>query len=348
MYNSETDIGIKFSANVNGNKKLQDLATSLATIKSVADGLNTGAIDSIDTSSKEIKNISKNTSTMGNAMKLAFNFSTVRMFARTLGRVTKEITRMANASSEYLENVNLFQVAFDGNYKSAEKFINKITEMYGLDESRITRVVGIFKQLSNAMNVSVETGEKLAKLMTEMSLDISSLYNVDFERSVSVLQSAISGQTKPIRGTTGADITQATLQTTLDSLGIEKAVNQLSFAEKRLLIIISLTDQLKESINDLGRTIESPANQLKVLSEQWQRLSRALGNTFLPILAKILPYLNAILMVLTEIINMIAKLFGYKADDYDYFSGTDEAVQNLEDSLGKATAGVGKLKKALT
>ena len=346
--NNETDIGIKFSASVNGNKKLQELASSLTTIKAVADGLNTGAIDSIEVSSNEMKEISKNTKNTANVMKLAFNFSTVRMFARTLGNVTKELTRLANKSSDYLENVNLFQVAFDGNYRSAERFINKLSEMYGLDESRLTRVVGIFKQLSNAMNVSAETGEKLAKLMTQMSLDISSLYNVDFERSVSVLQSAISGQTKPIRGTTGADITQSTLQTTLDSLGIDRAVNQLTFAEKRLLIIISLTQQLKEATNDLGRTIESPANQLKVLSEQWQRLSRALGNTFLPILAKILPYLNAIMMVLTEIINMIAKLFGYKEDDYDYFSGTDEAVMNLEDSLGKATAGVGKLKKALT
>lgn len=346
--NNETDIGIKFSASVNGNKKLQELATSLSMIKGVADGLNTGAINSIEVGSNEMKEISKNTKTTANVMKLAFNFSTVRMFARTLGNVTKELTRLATKSSEYLENVNLFQVAFDGNYRSAERFINKVSEMYGLDESRLTRVVGIFKQLSNAMNVSAETGEKLATLMTQMSLDISSLYNVDFERATSVLQSALSGQTKPIRGTTGADITQATLQTTLDSLGIDRAVNQLTFAEKRLLIIISLTQQLKEATNDLGRTIESPANQLKVLSEQWQRLSRALGNTFLPILAKILPYLNAIMMVLTEIINMIAKLFGYKEEDYDYFSGTDEAVQNLEDSLAGATAGVGKLKKALT
>lgn len=346
--NNETDIGIKFTASVNGNKKLQDLATSLGTIKAVADGLNTGVINSIQTSADATQDIAKQTSTMANTVKLAFNFSTVRMFARTLGKVTKELTRMAQASSDYLENINLFQVAFDGNYRSAEKFINKISEMYGLDESRITRVVGIFKQLGNAMNVSAETGERLATLMTQMSLDISSLYNIDFERATSVLQSAFSGQTKPIRGATGADITQSTLQTTLDNLGIDRAVNQLTFAEKRLLIIISLTEQLKEATNDLGRTIESPANQLKVLSEQWSRLTRALGNTFLPILSKILPYLNAILMVLTEIINMVAKLFGYKEDDYDYFSGTADAVMDLEDSLGKATAGAGKLKKALS
>ena len=346
--NPETDVSINFTSKVNGNTKLEKLAKSLATIKVMSEGINTGVINSLETSADATKEIAKNTTQMSNTMKLAFNFSTTRMFARTLANVSRELTRLANKSSEYLENVNLFQVAFDGSYQSAERFVNKITEMYGLDESRITRVVGIFKQLGNAMNVSAETGERLATLMTQMSLDISSLYNVDFERATSVLQSAFSGQTKPIRGTTGADITQSTLQTTLDSLGIEKMVSDLTFAEKRLLIIISLTQQLKEATNDLGRTIESPANQLKVLSEQWQRLSRALGNTFLPILSKILPYLNAIMMVLTAIINMIAKLFGYKKDDYDYFSGTSDAVMDLEDSLGKATAGVGKLKKALS
>ena len=72
-----------------------------------------------------MKNISKNSTTMANTMKLAFNFSTIRMFARTLGHITKELTKMAKSSSEYLENVNLFQVAFDGSYQSAERFINK-------------------------------------------------------------------------------------------------------------------------------------------------------------------------------------------------------------------------------
>lgn len=346
--NNETDIGIKFTANVSGNTKLEKLATNLSTIKAAADGINTGTINSLQDSADATKDIQKDTSTMAKTMKLAFNYSAVKVFARQIQGLTRQITKLTNKTSEYLENYNLFQVAFKGNYESAEKFINKLSEMYGLDESRLTRVVGLFKQLGNAMNVSDETGEKLAKLMTQMSLDISSLYNVDFERATSVLQSAFSGQTKPIRGTTGADITQATLQTTLDNLGIERMVDQLSFAEKRLLIIISLTQQLRAATNDLGRTIESPANQMKILSEQWERLSRAVGNLFIGALKHVLPYLNAILMVLTAIINSIAKLLGYKKDDFDYFDKPSASVKNLDTGLGKATKSANSLKKALS
>jgi hypothetical protein len=73
-----------------------------------------------------------------------------------------------------------------------------MTEMYGLDEDWLTRTTGIFKQLSNAMKLSVEQGTKLSKIMTQMSLDISSLYNLDVSKGSSVLQSALAGQTRPI------------------------------------------------------------------------------------------------------------------------------------------------------
>ena len=114
-----------------------------------------------------------------------------------------------------------------------------------------------------------------------------------------------------------------------------------------MVTIVSLTRQLAEATNDFGRTIESPANEMRILNEQWERLSRAIGNLFMPILAKILPYLNAILMVLTEIINTVATLFGFNTDDYDYFSGIADSVLDLEDGLDGASESAKKLKQGL-
>lgn len=195
---NQTDVSIKFKNYVTGEKKLQTYAQTLATIKSVLTGINSGSTKQIEASAKSTSDISKDVKTIGNYTKLAFNYSTVREFARSLSRVFQEMSRLVTKSSEYLENINLFQVAFDNNYAEADKFINKLTEMYGLDESWLTRTVGIFKQLSNAMNLSSEAGTNLSTLLTQMSIDISSLYNVDIERASSTLQSALAGQTKPI------------------------------------------------------------------------------------------------------------------------------------------------------
>lgn len=89
------------------------------------------------------------------------------------------------------------------------------------------------------------------------------------------------------------------------------------------------------------------ANQSRILDEQVQRLTRGLGNLLLPILHKIMPYLNAILMVITEIINALALLVGYDPSEYDYFGEIDESVIDLSTGLGTATENAKALKQQL-
>ena len=345
--NNETDVSIRFRNYVTGEGKLEKYAKTLAKIKSVTDGIDSKVLSSVEKNADELKNMNNETDKMAKNINTAFNYTVVREFTRGLKSAFTALGKLTDKSASYLENINLFQVAFNGSYQEAERFINKMSEMYGLDESGLTNTVGIFRQLANAMNLSTETGTKLATLLSQMTVDISSLYNIDISRASSILQSSLAGQTKPIRGATGADITESTLQTTLNALDIDRYVGDLSYAEKRLLIIISLTEQLSESTNDFARTIESPANQMRILNEQWERLSRAVGNMFLPILSQVLPYLNAILMVLTEIISVIATFLGYSEDDYDYFAGVADSALELEESLGGASENAKKLKQGL-
>ena len=347
LFAEDAEVSIKFNNKVTGEGKLKKYAETLKTINAVMAGMNTGVAKQLQSSASSVSQIDTSVSDINNKVGAAFNVLAVTKYASAIKKLGAGFTSLAKQSMDYLENFNLFQVAFNGNYNGAERFINKMTEMYSLDESWLTQTVGKFKQLTNAMNLTAETGEKVSTLLTQMSLDISSLYNVDIDKAASTLSSAMAGQTKPIRGVTGGDITQATLQTTLDNLGIEQAVSNLSYAEKRLLIIISLTKQLNASIGDMGRTIESPANQLRIMNEQWQRLTRAVGNVFLPILSKILPYLNAILMVLTEIISVIAALFGYKQDDFDYFDSAASGAWDLDEGLKSAGSSAKKLKQGL-
>jgi len=248
--NNQTDIGLKFTNKIVGAKDLANYEKRLKNIsklmKEVSKGTNTDK--GLEKTKKDSKEINKNLSD-------AFSVAKFAGFNIGLRKIVQTMTSLVDKSSSYLESINLYQVAFNGAYQEADKFVNKITEMYGLDESWAVQTVGIFRQLANAMGLATEQANSLSMLMTQMSVDISSLYNVDIDRASQVLQSALAGQTRPIRSVTGADITMNTLQQTLDQLGIERAVNQLSFAEKRLLIIISLTQQLQKATNDFGRTI---------------------------------------------------------------------------------------------
>ena len=358
--NNDKRIAINVETKLSGKstKELKEYADQLSRIQAFSKGLDKGALKNIDDSADNLKENNKQLKDIDKNTKNSFNLQAITGFLRSAKTLVTTLGQLTNKSSAFRENVNLYKVAFSETGKSIEevtkttdKFINSLSEMYGLDESWLTRTVGTFKQLSNAMGLSVEEGTNLSTLMSRMSLDISSLYNVDVDRASTVLQSALAGQTRPIRSLTGADITQNTLQNTLDKMGLEKAVSELSFAEKRLLIIISLTDQLSKATNDYGNTIEQPANQTKILSQQWERFSRALGNVFLPILWKVLPYLNAILMVLTEIINMFAKfvatIFGFDLEDTDPVSGLSDSFLDMEESMNSAGESAKKLKSGL-
>lgn len=348
--NNDKRIAINIDAKLSGKstQELKDYADQLSRIQAFSKGLDKGALKQIDSSTSSLNDSSTSLGKVEKLSKTAFSVVGITAFLRSAKSLVTTLGQLTDKSSAYTENLNLYQVAFEGATNEADAFISKLTEMYGLDESWLTRTVGTFKQLSNAMGLSVEQGSNLSTLMTQMAIDISSLYNTDVDRASTVLQSALAGQTRPIRSLTGADITQNTLQNTLDTMGIEKAVSELSFAEKRLLIIVSLTQQLNQVTNDFGKTIESPANQTRILSEQWQRLTRAVGNVFLPIIAKVLPYLNAILMVLTEIINMVASLLGFDIEEFDYgISGASDAFLDMEESINSAGESAKKLKSGL-
>lgn len=344
--NNDTEVSIRFRNSVTGEKKLKEYSETLTKIRSVISGIDKGMLKEIETTADQTKEINKTLEKMDKKVNLAFNYTAVRTFARAMMNLTKAISKSVSASASYLENMNLLDVAFNNNTKEADKFVNKLSEMYGLDESWGYRTVGIFKQLANAMGVSAEAGDKLSTILTQLSIDTASLYNIDTSDAVSIFSSALAGQTKPARRL-GADITQSTLQTTLDNAGIERYIANLGYAEKRLLIVASLLQQLQQANNDWGRTIESVANQTRILHEQWNRLTRAIGNVFLPLVRTLLPYLNAILMVLVEIINSIAVLFGYNPSDFDFFTELDESVVDLADGLGTASENAKKLKQGL-
>lgn len=385
-------VSLQFKNSVTGSTKLQRYEQQLKDIKTALDAIpknvyfSSDATKQIETTNKLLINLNKNmssfkrstTSALGNMKKdvteganslkklsggvkdTRDNFKnlkdTIKFGSIVKGtyELVKKMSSFTSVSADYVENLNLMNVAFHRTKDSmeetalaGERLVNTLSDMYGLDESSLTRTVGLFKQLSNAMGVSDEVGNKLTQTLTQMSIDVSSLYNVSFERATSVLQSSLAGQTKPIRGLAGADITEPTLQVTLDTYGIDRTVRDLSYVEKRLIIVTSLIEQLEESQNDYGKTIESVSNQMRVFNEQTQRLTRAIGNVFLPILQKILPFINGVIMVITELINLFAELIGFDESMLAGFAESNESVLDMEDGLKGADDNAKKLKQTL-
>ena len=348
--NNETTISLRFKNYVNGQKKLEEYVKYLKQANTLLNSMDKNKINditrNIKASTDKLKEQRKEVEDSNKKKDLLFDTAKITTFIHTINRLARTMSSYTNKSATFLENVNLLDVAFKNNTTEANKFIGTLSEMYGLDESWATKTVGIFKQLANAMGLADEVGTRMSKTLTQLAIDTSSLYNIDVEDTVSILQSALAGQTKPSRRL-GADITQSTLQLTIDSAGIDRTIESLSYAEKRLVIVASLLNQTQQSFGDWGRTIESVANQMRIYQQQTERLTRALGNVFLPVLKEILPYINAFLMSLVEIVNWLAVLVGYDPKEFDYFSGLDDSVIDFTEDLASANEEAKKLRSGL-
>ena len=268
-----------------------------------------------------------------------------------LNNIAKNSYKFIEASADYVENLNLMQVAFketgDKIDRVNESIVNGLSDSFGLDESVMTRQLGYYRQIGNALSIDAEYADTLAHNLLKMQLDMSSLYNLSFEKSGEVLQSSMAGQTKPIRGATGADITQSTLQMDLDRLNIDASITDLNRAEKVLLIYLSIQNQIVNSQGDLAKTINNTANQQKIFAEQSARLARVIGDVLNPVFGKLLAVVNGVLMVFVELISAFASLVGFELPKYETGTNDIDWVDDLNTGLGSANEKAKSLKKSL-
>lgn len=282
----------------------------------------------------------------------AFSNIKLGLFGAGIAGVTSKIIQATKKSSDFIEQLNVLDVAFNDNTTGIRKFTSNIAETLNLDDASIIKMASSFKILGNSMGYADEMGTKFSKLMTSITVDTASLFNMSLSNTQAMLQSAVQGQTKALRKQTGVSILDRDVQTTLDVLGIDAYVQNMNSAEKSLARVITMTYRLRDSQGDLARTIESPANRFRVLSEQISLLGRNIGNVLLPAIYAVLPYLNAVLIVLNKLISSLASLLGFNEKNWDFFGKKADTLSEAFDDFGTSVGGVGtaakKTKKELS
>lgn len=282
-----------------------------------------------------------------NANKISKAFSSIKTAIIGTGslNIGKFVVDATKKSADYIETLNVLDVAFNKNTKSIREFTSTIADTLNLDDASLIKMSAAFKTLANSMSYTEEVGTKFSRLMTQVSLDASSLYNMDIDSMQSIMQSAIQGRGTTLKTRTGVSVLDNTVQNILDTMGIDAYVESMNTAEKAMARVIAITYQMRYAQGDLARTIEAPANQMKVFSQQIAQLGRNIGNVFLPMVAQILPYLNAVLIVLNKLISSLASLVGFREDAWENYKGSAEQLSGAFDDLGTSVSGVGSAAK---
>lgn len=287
----------------------------------------------------------KATSTTGkftNGLK-ALNVAAVAITFRKIGHF---IAQAVTESNKYQEDLNLFTVALGQYAAEAQNYAEKVSDVMGIDPAQWLRNQGVFNTLLTGFGDTAERAQLMSQNLTQLGYDISSFFNISIEDAMQKLQSGISGELEPLRRL-GYDLSQARLEQTALNLGIKESVANMTQAEKAELRYYAIMTQVTTAQGDMARTLEAPANQLRILQAQLTQAARAIGNIFIPALNAILPYAIAVVQVIREIANALANLAGFKLTEVDYSGVNSAAVGagSLADNLDDAAGAAKKLKQ---
>lgn len=284
---------------------------------------------------------------LGKTLAKAFNATPVMGWIQTIKTATNAMISASKAQTSYIESLNLLDNAYGNVENSGKKLIQSITNFTGFDQSGLTKYLANFRQISSALGIAGEKADTLSENLLKMQLDVASLYNLELDVAGNKLVSALTGQSRAVK-ILGADITDAGLQVTAYNLGIEKSVQSMSQAEKTVLRYVTLQNQLNNSQGDLGRTINSVANQTKIWKDQIAMVGRQLGGFLIPILQGLMPLLNGILMAVNEILGFMLGIFGIDASSLaEGFGVADSEVSDLNDGLNGTAKAAKAAKQSL-
>lgn len=289
-------------------------------------------------------------------------------------RIARVVGSWIVKSNDYQESLNLFAASMGEYADEAKAYAEKVSELMGIDPAEWLKQQGIFMNLATGFGVAAEKAAFMSKNLTQLGYDMASFFNMSVEDSMQKLQSAIAGELEPVRRV-GYDLSQAALKkialdsdnyagsmenvanalsdTAMSSFalaeGIDISYNEMTQAEKSQLRYIALMTQITTVQGDMARTLEAPANQLRILKAQLDMCARSFGNIFIPALTAVLPYAIALVKVIRMIADAIASLFGFKLTEIDYSSitGVAGSAADAADNLGDATKKAKELKNAL-
>lgn len=328
-------------------QQIKDLATAMKPfadeMQKVSNGFSAfpSKIQKLITSTEKYNaSASKATSTTGKfagGLK-ALNVATAAVAFRKIGQF---IAQTVTESNKYQEDLNLFTVALGQYAAEAQNYAEKVSEVLGIDPAQWLRNQGVFNTLLTGFGDTAERAQLMSRNLTQLGYDLSSFFNIPIEDAMQKLQSGISGELEPLRRL-GYDLSQARLEQTALNLGIKESVANMTQAEKAELRYYAIMTQVTTAQGDMARTLQAPANQLRILQAQLTQAARAIGNIFIPALNAILPYAIAVVKAIREIANAIANLLGFTLTDVDYSSvgklasGTGAVADNLGSAAGSA------------
>lgn len=237
--------------------------------------------------------------------------------------------------SDLSEVQNVVDVTFGKLSKAVDQFASTAIEQFGLSETAAKRYTGTMGAMLKSSGIATSQALEMSKTITGLSADMASFYNLSNEVAFEKIRSGISGETEPLKQL-GINMSVANLQAYAMSQGITKAYSSMTQAEQTLLRYNYLLSVTSDVQGDFARTSDSWANQVRILSEQFNALKATIGQGLIPALTPVVKGLNFViakLRVAAGYFKAFMELIFGKGSTSEG-SGATEVTEAMSDSVG--------------
>lgn len=328
-------------------QKLTPLSDKMTSVQAGLKAINTSA-----------RSAGKGVQDMGNEVDGAsVNFAsfiyTVQEAVQWLQAAIQKFSEFMQEAVEWDGIAARFGRGFGDQAQGTYEWIQRLNEEMGINIQQFMKYSSVYATMLTGFGVANKDATKMALGYTELTYDIWAGYNdiyKNFDDAAEAVKSAIAGEVEPIRRA-GFTIVESTLEQTAANHGLKISLYNATEAQKSYLRYLTLVDQAHAQglVGTYSKELNTAEGLTRTLSQQIKSLSQAFGSLFLPILVRVVPWIQAFVELLTDAIKTLAAFLGITIQDVDWSHFGDSiggAVENT-DKLGETATDATKAMKEL-
>ena len=363
--------GSGFNAMMNGFKKLND----------VVDAMDSATIDRFVAKIKELDEklepVSQKLVAIGNAFKgvnskaltasggfsvFGGEVNTTTLNLQSMISVAQNVWAALQPVVNLLKNVigqaiewegiaSRFGRGFGENAEEVYAWVQRLNDEMGINTQQFMQYSSTYATMLTGFGVASKDASKMALGYMELTYDIWAGYNdiyKSFGDAADAVRSAIAGEVEPVRRA-GFTIVEATLEETAANHGLTVSLEKATEAQKSYLRYLTLVDQAhaQNLVGTYAKEMNTAEGQMRTFRQQLNSLAQTFGSVFLPVLTKVMPWLQAFVDLLGDAIMAVANFFGIDIQKIDPDSLGASSLDGVGNSANNASKKVQDTTKAL-
>lgn len=206
-----------------------------------------------------------------------------------------------------VESENLVSVSFGNMRASADEWSKHLSASLGLNQFELRKTAGTLFNMTTSMGLGKEAAFEMSTGVVELAADMASFRNIGMEEALQKIQAGLTGEADPLKRL-GILVDEATVKTYAYKLGIAKQGEELTAQQKILARYQAILAQTKNDQGDLARTLESPANQLRIMRTRVEEAATSLGVALMPIVQQVIAGVAAMVPYIQHAVEWFTEL----------------------------------------